>query len=133
MQKDFVEKANSFANWFTSILISNFIYLVRLGEAEGLDNPGKWSFGFSLSSLVFIFPHKALGVCAAKKRHALVSQDKTPDDTFLNVIPDSPCIHKIETFRTRLFYLFVAFGMFAVLFSGFILWFELTKPRVSSF
>ncbi len=115
---DYVEKGNSFANWFTSILISNFVYLVRIGETGKLDCSGKVSFGFLVFSLVAMFLFKAVGVYAAKERHALVSQDKAPDNSFL---------HVVETLRTGLFYLFIGSGMVAVLFSGFILWGDLTK------
>lgn len=115
--KDYVEKGNSFANWFTSILISNFVYLIRIGETGKLDCSGKVSFGFLVFSLAAMFLFKAVGVYAAKERHALVSQGKAPDNSFL---------YTIETLRTGLFYLFVGSGMVAVLISGLILWANLT-------
>ena len=117
---DYVEKGNSFANWFTSILISDFVYLVRIGEAGKLDCSGKVNFGFLVFSLVAMFLFKAIGVYAAKERHSLVSQGKDPDNYFL---------YAIETFRKWLFYLFVGSGMIAVLFSGFILWINLTMTK----
>lgn len=116
--RDYVEKGNSFANWFTSILISNFVYLVRIGETVKLDWSGKISFGFSVLSLVAMFLFKAVGVYTAKERHSLLSQGREPDNC---------CIHMVETLRTKLFYLFVGSGIFAVIFSGFILWVKLTK------
>ena len=116
--KDYVEKANSFANWFTSILISNFVYLIKLGKEGKLDRFGKGSLGLLAFSLLVMFFFKLIGVQAARTRHALVAEGKPPDNAFLKAT---------ETLRKQLFYLFLGSGMIAVLISGFILWINLTK------
>ena len=117
--KDYTEKANSFANWFTSILISNFVYLFKATESEKLGCWGKWSLGLSVSSLIAMFLFKVMGVCAARKRHDLELEGQNSDrDTFLK---------KIETLKKWLFYLFAGFGIVAISISGFILLANLTK------
>ncbi len=70
--EDFKKKANSFSDWFTSIVIANFVYLLSfqgqstvasvLGAKSYLWNYSFWLTVFSLSGIFFF---KALGVLAA--------------------------------------------------------------------
>jgi len=69
---DFKEKANSFSNWFTTVVIANFVYLQSFSARDDLLNvQGKmvdwwvFSFWFTVISLTGIFIFKALGVLAA--------------------------------------------------------------------
>lgn len=117
--KDYVEKGNSFANWFTSILISNFVYLVKLGEGRKLECAGKWSLGLSVLSLVAMFFFRAAGVWTAQRRHDLESEGIDSDhDNSLKIV---------ETSRKWVFYLFGVVGMIAASISAFILWGHLTE------
>ncbi len=71
--KEYTDKANNFADWFTAILISNFAYLIGLLDKIGVQLEAKvylWneSFNATCAALFSIFVVKALGVWAASIR-----------------------------------------------------------------
>ena len=114
-EKDYKDQGNHFANWLTAIIISNYVYLVRLvetGEMHYLPNWTllNWSFTIANLSLVFIFFHKGLGVVAARLR--LNMQPKSWQDIWQNIT---------ESLRSTLILLFVFTGIIPIILSGVII------------
>lgn len=74
--KEYREKANNFLDWFTAIIISNFVYLINFLDKEGslVDRLNgkthfwKLSFNAAAVALAAVFIVKALGVLAADFR-----------------------------------------------------------------
>jgi hypothetical protein len=112
--KDFTDKANSFANWFTSILISNFIYLVSISGVKRTRDLGKTSLVITMVCLAMVFIFKVLGVYAAKERHGLAAKEISP--------LDDDRLQNIEVYRKWSFCIFVVLGAIAVLISGLAIW-----------
>jgi len=113
IEKDFKEKANSFANWFTSVVVSNFVYLINFKEEKlwyvALD------FFMTVFSLLFLFLFKVLGVWNARKKLDMKSMGGD--------IKAQEVIEKVEWTRTWIFFIgFVLAGMTAVLFSFYVIW-----------
>lgn len=117
--KDYVDKGYSFVNWFTSILISNFVYLVNLAERKSISGWGQSSVFLSLVALVFIFLFHGIGIFAARKRHDLESQNHNSDEDI--------SLKRAEGFRDFALLAWGALGIVAVFISGFILWNDLTE------
>ena len=115
-KKDYKDKLNNFADWFTAIIISNFAYLVSFGKKDQIEAVLKgeeylwyWSFWLSFFALIFIFFVKIVGVFAARIRIKKVDEG---GDYFQ---------HCMESSRTIFSGFFVGFGLFSIMFTGFIL------------
>ncbi len=111
---DFKQKANSFADWLTALIISNFVYLIKFENKATVlsklkDSSHLWekSFWFSIIALVIIFFHKLFGVLAAQKRAEKKSRE---------------CEACLEWLRTHLFTFFSIVSAFALCCSGMMLY-----------
>lgn len=115
VEKDFKVKANSFANWLTSIIISNFVYLINLKVNRELIPLWqkniyilKLDFGLTAGALVLMALFKGLGVLTSWMRLDWRKEDRG-----------------LEECRTWLFVFFCIFGVVAIVLSGLILWRQL--------
>ncbi len=113
-EDDYKSKADHFADWFTAIIISNSIYLIKFAEkkeeVESLlgEKTFLWYGSFFAASLalILIFLFKVLGVLAAKIR-----------------LDKGPCKseHDLESTREIIFLFYFFLGVLALSFTGSIL------------
>ena len=109
--EEYTGKANNFADWFTAIIISNFVYLLGFVEKENSIrqlfktdvNLWIWSFCASLVALIAVFFVKFLGFWAAKMRVDAYSKK-------LNDKKPKKCEDYLEDIRFYLSILFVFLG-----------------------
>ncbi len=105
--EEYTGKTTNFADWFTAIIISNFVYLIGfVDKKEKIDSLWRGSFLASTAALILIFIIKVLGVWAAKMR---VNQGQ------------SKCEHDIESMRDIASAFFVVLGVLSLILSGIIL------------
>ena len=112
--KDYTDRANNFADWFTAVIISNFAYLIDLLKIKNYFFESMlerkvylWDMYISCFALVYISIIKGLGVWAASRR-----VDKGLEDE---------CQRKIEDLRFGFSIAFVALVMISVSLSTIIL------------
>ena len=109
--KDYTDRANNFADWFTAVVISNFAYLIQLVNKEDMlgslleSKVYLWDWGFKLScaALACVFVTKLLSVLAASRRF-----HKGPDDK---------CQERIENIRFWTIVVFFGLGILSLFFS----------------
>ena len=114
--KDYTDRANNFADWFTAIIISNFAYLIHLVNqdhrilASILESKlylWNWGFKISCGALICVFIAKLLSVLAASKR--------------FHKGPKNKCQEWMEKVRFVFIIFFFFLGMVSLVFSGIIL------------
>lgn len=107
LKKDYKDKLNNFANWFTAIIISNFAYLISSRD-QVLDE-GLWDLSFyaATSAIALMFIIKVSGIYAAKVR--IREKGSTPFE------------HRIESARDLLSAFFIVLGLCSLIVTGWIL------------
>ena len=116
LQKEFHEKANTFSNWFTSVVIANFVYLIKLkGETILHEQVSEIDYSLTIVALALIFLFKISDVIASWLRVKIKDERDAP---LLKHIEE-----KIEFFKVWIFFLgFVVLGSIAVIISSQILY-----------
>ena len=118
--EDYTSKGNSFSNWLTSLIISNFVYLIHLNDRRIATNGNSlwvWSLILSSISIGCMFLFRVLGVYAARKRFDLEKAGKDSDK--------DQCLGKIESVREILFGFFVFSAV-----AGFVTTFLILCPQL---
>ncbi len=117
--KDYTDRANNFADWFTAIVISNFAYLIQLvnkgeyGIGSLLEKKvylWDWGFKVSCTALACVFIAKLLSVLAASIR--------------FHEGPSNKCQDWMEKIRFGIIIAFFVLGIFSLFFSGSILHYQ---------
>ena len=114
--KEYKEKAHSFSNWLTSIVISMFTYLIHARISNQFDSHLLWSFSFIMASfgLIFIFLWRLFSVLAAYLRVSLNKENKYYH-----------CENWLESANELIFIAAFLSGVGCLVGSFFILWHEL--------
>ena len=118
--KDYITKGNDFSNWFTAIIISNFVYLnsIELTERTGLWWVG---FGIAIPTFICIFLFKSLGVLAARDRVKMNDPGLSGEGKRKEREKLENCQKKTEKLRAKLSISFVVLGVLIVFCSAWIL------------
>jgi len=129
-ERDFKDKANSLVNWLTSIIISNFVYLINLKEnsksallLKQWSDWIKWNFICTVVALILIFLFRLFGIVSSRRSLDLL-------DKGINVDDDNR-VKFLEQFREVLIYLFCVSSFLAVFSSVIILWHQLFVSNLS--
>lgn len=122
-EMDYKDKANSFSNWLTSLIISTLVYLIHLRDSDSYSSLLKdyrlvfiLSLILLLGAIIMIFLFRLIGVVTSRKRY-----DK-------GIEAEKDCsIKYLEWFREKLFLTAIILSGFGMIPSAFILWMHLFK------